>query len=120
MVAPGCRTVTAGSLSSFIAGFHQSFRFSQSSGPRRSCVGTGPAFAIILALEVALSGRAAADRDGPARVDPADERRKSALGSTAYSRRTAQARVRGRAVERRQIHGQTARATQSGMAHLSA
>src|SRR6202007_2367323 len=74
----------------------------------------------LLALEVALSGRAAADRGGPARVDPADERRKSALGSTAYSRRTAQARVRGRAVERRQIHGQTARATQSGMAHLSA
>src|SRR6202049_1834768 len=35
----------AGSLSSYIAGFHQSCRFSQSSGPRRSCVGTGPAFA---------------------------------------------------------------------------
>jgi hypothetical protein len=34
----------------------------------------------LLALEVALSGRAAADRDGPARADPADERRKSALG----------------------------------------
>src|SRR6202163_4174801 len=34
-----------GSLSSCIAGFHQSFRFSQSFGPRRSCVGTGPAFA---------------------------------------------------------------------------
>jgi hypothetical protein len=28
-----------------IAGSHQSCRFSQSSGPRRSCVGTGPAFA---------------------------------------------------------------------------
>src|SRR6201993_4398339 len=34
-----------GSLSSCIAGFHQSCRFSQSFGPRRSCVGTGPAFA---------------------------------------------------------------------------
>src|ERR1700720_876366 len=35
------RTMIAGSLSSYIAGF----RFSRSSGPRRSCVGTGPAFA---------------------------------------------------------------------------
>ena len=35
----------AGSLSSFIAGFHRSWRFSQSFSPRRSCVGTGPAFA---------------------------------------------------------------------------
>src|SRR6202051_2166370 len=34
----------AGSLSSSIAGFLLSCRFSQSSGPRRSCVGTGPAF----------------------------------------------------------------------------
>src|SRR6202045_4945570 len=34
-----------GSLSSCIAGFHQSCRISQSFGPRRSCVGTGPAFA---------------------------------------------------------------------------
>src|SRR6267142_254531 len=32
-------------LISCIAGFHQSCRFSQSSGPRRSCVGIGPAFA---------------------------------------------------------------------------
>src|SRR5258705_9324346 len=35
----------AGSLSSCIAGFRQSCRFSPSSGPRRSCVGIGPAFA---------------------------------------------------------------------------
>src|SRR5882762_5719929 len=45
MVASGLRTMTAGSLSSYIAGFLLSCRFSQSSGPRRSCVGTGPAFA---------------------------------------------------------------------------
>jgi hypothetical protein len=31
-------------LFSFVAGFHQSCGFSQSSGPRRSWVGTGPAF----------------------------------------------------------------------------
>src|ERR1039457_4700312 len=40
----------AGSLSSCIAGFHQSCRFSQSSGPRRSCVGIGPVL-LLLALE---------------------------------------------------------------------
>src|ERR1700694_177163 len=45
LVASGSRTMIAGSLSSCIAGFHQSCRFSQSSGPRRSGVGTGPAFA---------------------------------------------------------------------------
>src|SRR5258707_3227971 len=36
MVASGSRTMIAGSLSSCIAGFHQSCRFSQSSGRRRS------------------------------------------------------------------------------------
>jgi type II secretory pathway pseudopilin PulG len=41
----------------------------------------------------ALSRRAAADRDGPARADPADERRKSSLGRATHSRRTPQARV---------------------------
>src|SRR5712672_3046972 len=45
---------------------------------------------LLLALEVALSGRAAADRDGPARADPADERRKSSLGRATHSRRTPQ------------------------------
>src|SRR5882672_11314226 len=40
----------------------------------------------LLALEVALSGRAAADRDGPARADPAEERRKSSLGRATHSR----------------------------------
>ena len=45
MVASGSRTMIACSLSSCIVGFHQSCRFSQSSGPRPSCVGTEPAFA---------------------------------------------------------------------------
>src|SRR6266403_2903120 len=35
---------------------------------------------LLLALEVAPTGRATADRHGAARIDPADERRKSALG----------------------------------------
>jgi hypothetical protein len=44
----------------------------------------------LLALEVAPIGRATADPYGTARIDPADECRKSALGRTAYPRRTAQ------------------------------
>src|ERR1700694_5733243 len=47
----------------------------------------------LLAFEVSPTGRAATNRDGAAGADPADERRKSALGSTAYSWRTAQAWV---------------------------
>jgi hypothetical protein len=39
---------------------------------------------LLLALEVAPTGRATADRDGATRFDPADERRKSALGRAAY------------------------------------
>src|SRR3979490_849753 len=48
----------------------------------------------------------------------ADEQGEFALGCAAHSRRTAQAR--NRAVERRQVHGQTAGATQPGMADLLA
>src|SRR5215469_3079300 len=43
----GSRTMIAGSLPSCIAGFQQSCGFSQSFGPRRSCVGTGPVFVAI-------------------------------------------------------------------------
>src|SRR5271156_6013293 len=56
-------------------------------------------FSQLLALEVTIIGRAAADRGGSVRADPADEHRKSALGRATHSRRTAQARVGGRAVE---------------------
>src|SRR5260370_26727173 len=47
----------------------------------------------LLALEVAPTGRATADRHRAARIGPADERRKSALARATYPRRTAQARV---------------------------
>src|ERR1700730_18329135 len=77
----------AGSLSSCIAGFHQSCRFSQSFGPLAQ-----GRLSLLLALEVAPTGRATADRHGTARIDPADERRKSALGRATHPRRTAQAR----------------------------
>src|SRR5260370_28777829 len=75
---------------------------------------------LLLALEVAPTGRATADRHGAARIDPADERRKSALGRATHPRRTAQARIRGRAVERRQVHGQTTEAAQPAMTNLLA
>src|SRR3984957_16205807 len=48
---------------------------------------------LLLALEVAPIGRATADRNEAARVDPADEHGESALGCATHSRRTAQARV---------------------------
>ena len=50
-------------------------------------------FSLLLALEVALTGRSAADRDGSPPVDPADEHREPALGSASHPWRTAQAWV---------------------------
>jgi hypothetical protein len=47
---------------------------------------------LLLALEIAPTGRAAADRIGPPRTNPADERRKSTLGYAANLRRAAQGR----------------------------
>src|SRR5467141_515469 len=48
---------------------------------------------LLLALEVAPIGRATADRNEAARIDPADEHGESALGRATHPRRTAQARV---------------------------
>src|SRR5450432_1259002 len=48
---------------------------------------------LLLALEVAPTGRATADRHGTACIDPADEHGEPALGCAAHSRRIAQARV---------------------------
>src|ERR1700676_55088 len=75
---------------------------------------------LLLALEIAATGRAATDRDGTARADPANEHGEPALGRATHPRRTALARVRDRAVERRQVHGQATRATQPGVADLLA
>src|SRR5215467_1322762 len=115
----GSRTMIAGSLPSCIAGFQQSCGFSQSFGPRRSCVGTGPVF-VAIALENALAGRASADPDRAACANMANEHGESALGRATHSRRTAQARVSSCAVECRQIHGQAAWAAKPRMVHLSA
>src|SRR5947199_7753116 len=50
----------------------------------------------VLALEISLSWRPTEDRRGPARVDPADERGKSVVGSTTRTRPlTANAPPRG-------------------------
>ena len=48
---------------------------------------------LLLAVEVTIIGRAAADRDRPARADPADERREPVLGSAPHPRGAAQAWV---------------------------
>jgi transposase InsO family protein len=80
MVASGSPTMIAGFLSSCIGGFRRSCRSLRSSGPRRSCVGTGPAFAAT-AVGSRARWRTTADRHGAARVDPADEHRESASGA---------------------------------------
>src|SRR6266478_4097244 len=64
-----------------------------------------------------LGGRTE-DRRGPARVDPADERGKSAVGCAAHPWRATQARLRGRSVQRREVYGQAMWTAVPGMAHL--
>src|SRR5205807_6716900 len=59
----------------------------------------------VLAVEIPLAWRPTEDRRGPARADPADERGKPAVGSAAHPWRAAQARLRGRSVERREWDG---------------
>src|SRR3981189_2699080 len=66
------------------------------------------------------TGRAAADRDGIAGADPADEHRESTLGRAAHPRRTAQARLCRRSIKRREIHGQATWAAKPGMVHFFA
>src|SRR5882757_1482100 len=75
--------------------------------PARDChpVASG-GIPAVLALEVALSWRPTTDTRGDPPPDPGDELGKSALGSTAHPRRTAQARNRSCAVDGRQIHGE--------------
>jgi len=68
--------------------FPSILRLSLSSGPRRSCVGTGPAF-LVTGVASRAHWEATADRHRAARVDPADEHGKSALGCAAHPRRTA-------------------------------
>src|SRR5207253_1494811 len=60
----------------------------------------------VLAMGIPLSWRPTEDRWGTARADPPDERRKSAMGCAAHSWRAAQARLRGRSVQRGEVHGQ--------------
>ena len=67
-----------------------------------------------------VSRRPTKDRCGSARTDPADERRKSAVGSAAHPWRAAQARLRGRSVECREVYGQAMWTAVPGMAHLLA
>src|SRR6267143_1763907 len=111
MVASGSRTMIAGPYHP--AGSHDH--------PARDARALASGrFSPLLALEVAPTGRATADRHGAPRVDPADEHGEPALGCATYPRRTAQAWIQRRSINRRQVHGQTTGATQPGMANLSA
>ena len=103
-VVSNSRTEIACSWSSCIDGFHRSSRPSRSSGPRPSSLASGR-LPSVLAVEIPLPWRPAADRRRAARADPADERGKSAVGSAAHPWRAAQARLRGRSVQRREWDG---------------
>jgi hypothetical protein len=59
---------------------------------RDACALAQSWLSLLLALEVAPTGRATADRNEVARADPPDDRGESALGCATHSRRTAQAR----------------------------
>src|SRR5437870_344860 len=74
----------------------------------------------VLALEIPLSWRPTEDRCGSARADRADECGKSTVGRTANSWRAAQAWLRGRSIERREVHGQAMQPALSGMAYFPA
>ena len=91
-VASGSRTMIAGSLSNRITGFsHPEGSYNHPARDARALA--QGRLSLLLALEVTPTGRATADRDRAARIDPADERRKSALGCATHSRRTVQALV---------------------------
>jgi hypothetical protein len=85
MVASSSPTMIAGSLFSCIAGFHHSCRLCPTRDARALAQSR---LSMLLALEIAPTGRATADRNEAARVDPADERWKFALGRATHSRRT--------------------------------
>src|SRR6267154_2704574 len=92
---------------------------SRSSAPRPSSLASGR-LPSVLALEIPLAWTPTEDCRGSARVDPTDERGKSAVGCAAHPWRAAQARLRGRSVERREVHGQTMWAAVRGLVHLPA
>src|ERR1700682_2706726 len=64
--------------------------------------------------------RAPADRYGIARADPPEEQGEPALRGARYPRRTAQAWIPRRSINRRQVHGRAAWTSKSGMADLFA
>src|SRR3982074_842340 len=74
----------------------------------------------LLALEIELAGRAPANREGVASADPADEHGEPALGCATHPRRTAQAWVSPRSINRPPVHGETTWTALSGVEDLSA
>src|SRR5438876_11984292 len=87
---------------------------------RDSCTLASSRFPSVLALEIPLAWRPTEDRCGTARADPADECRKSPVGSAAHSWRATLARLRGRSVQRREVHGRALWTADPGMGHLPA
>jgi hypothetical protein len=69
---------------------------------------------------IPTSGRAAKDRSRITRPHPADEQREPVVGRPAHPRRAAQAWLRGRRVNRLQIHDQTPRTAIADVADIPA
>src|SRR4051812_48026539 len=74
---------------------------------------------VLLALEVEAAVRASCGVSGYPPVGPRDKQCQSVVGSATDSRRTAQARDRCWADQRRQIHGTETRTSVAGMEDLS-
>ena len=75
----------------------------RTAGDRSALASRG--LSILLALEVETPAGTSGRTSGDPPVDPRDEHCQSVVGSAADSRRTAQARDRCRADQRRQVHG---------------
>ena len=74
----------------------------------------------LLAVEMAEEGRAAKGRSRAARIDPAHEHGKFALGCLTDPRRAVDARFRSRSVDGVEIHGATTQTTVSNLEDVSA
>src|SRR5262249_28057477 len=74
----------------------------------------------VLAVGNPLSWGAAENRWGTARARSPAERPKTGMGCAAHSWRAAQARLRGRSVQRGEVHGQAMWTAVPGLVHLPA
>src|SRR5882724_2402984 len=114
MVASGSRTMIACSLSSCIAGSHHPEGSHHHPARDPGALAQGR-LSLLLALEVAPTGRATADRHGAARIGPPDEHGLWPFERAPHARRPAKAWLVGRQVDVHLVHSHTKGAMQSGI-----